>query len=317
MSVSITKTNDGNRKKSELDIEDSDDQKENGGPAQVDLVQLLHDDNTAMAELFFQYSQAEEDDEKREIFEKIKTGMEVHAQLVEEIYYPLVPDSADEEDHEEAQKLVFEAEAGNYVASLILEVLSGMKPSDDYFDGKISILCELTKLQVKREEKEMFDKLQSADFDFDKLGNEAAELKLEIQGEVEAANSKAKSKAKSASNRAKQTSKSGKAKSSSTKAKSKSASGKAKGGVSKKGASSKGSAKAKSAAKSKTSGKSKKATSTKASAKSKPAAKTKKAATTKGSAKSKAGTKSKAAGKATSKASKKSETKKKAGKSSK
>jgi hypothetical protein len=284
MSVRITtKTNDGNRMKPELDIEDSDDQKENGKPAQVDLVQLLHDDNTAMAELFFQYSQAEEDDEKQEIFEKIKTGLEVHSQLVEEIYYPLVPDAADEEDHEEAQKLVFEAEAGNYVASLILEILSGMKPSDDYFDGKISILCELTKLQVKREEKEMFDKLQSADidFDFEELGREAAELKLEIQGEVEAANLKAKSKAKSASNRAKKT------------------------------------AKAKSAAKSKTSGKSKKAMSTKALAKSKPAAKTKKAATTKGSAKSKADTKSKAAGKATSKASKKSATKKKAGKSSK
>ncbi len=170
-------------------------------PAQADLIQLVHDSNSRAAELFFQYSQAEEDDEKQELFDQIKNGLKVHAQLVEELYYPLLPETAKEEDKEEAQELVYEAEAGNYVAAMILEVLESMKPSDDYFDGKMAILHKLCKEQTKREEKEIFDKLKAAEteIDFEELGQNAMERMMELEEEVASMSKRSKSKNRSAS----------------------------------------------------------------------------------------------------------------------
>ncbi len=166
------------------DDEEEDD--DNAQETRVDLIQLVRDGNRESAELFFQFSQAKEDDQKQEIFDKIKTGLTLHTQLVEELYYPLLPETAKEEDKEDAEKLVFEAEASNYVAAMILEVLATMKPSDDYFDGKVTVLHTIAKEQAKREEKEIFEKLKTAEteIDFEEIGLSAAERKMELQEEM-------------------------------------------------------------------------------------------------------------------------------------
>jgi hypothetical protein len=168
--------------------EEDDEQGESATPSKLDLIQLVHDSNAHAAELFFQFSQADEDDEKQELFNQIKNGLKVHSQLVEELYYPLLPASAKDDDKEEAQELVFEAEASNYVASMILDVLETMKPSDDYFDGKMAILHKLCKEQTKREEKEMFEKLKAAEteIDFEEVGRNAVERKMELEEEAAA-----------------------------------------------------------------------------------------------------------------------------------
>src|SRR4051812_4624780 len=77
----------GNGFEEEEEKEDEDGEE---GTRQGDLIQLLHDDNTRVADLFFQYTQAEDDDEKQDLFGQIKLGLKVHAQLAEELYYPLL-----------------------------------------------------------------------------------------------------------------------------------------------------------------------------------------------------------------------------------
>lgn len=146
-----------------------------------DLLQVLHEDNEAIAELFFQFSQAEEDDEKQDLFEQIEMGLSVHSQVAEEILYPLVKDAAEEEDEEEVDELIATSEAGAYISAVLLDEIGDLKPSDEYFQAKMTILCELTKLQVKREEKEMFDKLRAADMDLDEAAEEALELKTSLE----------------------------------------------------------------------------------------------------------------------------------------
>ncbi len=254
-----------------------DDEEEDAEETKVDLIQLVHDDNVKVAELFFQFSQAEEDDEKQDLFKQIMLGLKVHAQLVEELYYPLLPETAKEEDKEEAEELVFEAEASNYVASMILDVLVTMKPSDDYFDGKMKVLHCLVKEQVKREEKEMFEKLKAAEseIDFEEIGSNAVERQMELQEELAAQNKRSKSGAKAT---AKASGKKAKApgKKSASKTSAKSAGKK------------KSSAKAKATTKAKT-GASKAKSGTKA----------------KSATKSKSGTKAKSAGRASAKSAKK------------
>lgn len=254
-----------------------DDEEEDAEETKVDLIQLVHDGNVKVAELFFQFSQAEEDDEKQDLFKQIMLGLKVHAQLVEELYYPLLPETAKEEDKEEAEELVFEAEASNYVASMILDVLVTMKPSDDYFDGKMKVLHCLVKEQVKREEKEMFEKLKAAEseIDFEEIGSNAVERQMELQEELAAQNKRSKSGAKAT---AKASGKKAKApgKKSASKTSAKSAGKK------------KSSAKAKATTKAKT-GASKAKSGTKA----------------KSATKSKSGTKAKSAGRASAKSAKK------------
>ncbi|HEY9679308.1 MAG TPA: hypothetical protein V6C76_14975 [Drouetiella sp.] len=255
-------------------------------PPTADIVQLLHDDNSALSELFYQFSQSDEDAEKQQLFDHIRKSLLIHSQLVEEIFYPLLPESADEEDKEEAQELVYEAEASNYVSGMILDVLSTMKPSDEYFTGKMNILHELAKQQIKREEKEMLEKLKSADLDFAELGQQAGEIKTDLEEAYESIKSKKKS-AKSVTSRTGAKAKSGTTGRTGTKTKS--------GAKTKPGTKVKAGAKTRAGAKTKAGAKSKAGTKAKAGAKSKAGTKakagTKSRATTKPATKSKTGVK--------------------------
>ncbi|MBS1955802.1 MAG: hypothetical protein JST89_16580 [Cyanobacteria bacterium SZAS-4] len=265
------------------EFDEHDEEEDESEGTKLDLIQLVHDDNQKVAELFFQFSQAEEDEEKKELFDKIMMGLKVHAQLVEELYYPLLPETATEEDKEEAEELVFEAEASNYVVSMILDVLATMKPSDHYFAGKMSVLHCLAKEQVKREEKEMFEKLKAAEseIDFEEFGSNAVERQMELQEEFAAQGKRLKGRAKSAKSV-------------------KGAKAQAKKSLTK--ASAKSTAKKKSSPKPKSAAKSK----AKATPKARAGAQSKKAAgKDKSGVKSKTGAKAKTAGRATAKSGKK------------
>lgn len=202
MSTTISKLFPAKSKEAENDIDEQEMKMEVTTEKSEDLLQLVHDDNKAVAELFFQFTQAEEDDEKEDLFGQIKAGLTLHAGLVEEMLYPLVPESVEDEDKEDAEKLVFEAEAGNYVASIILDELENTEVDDDYFDAKMTILCGIVKEQVKREEKSMFDKLQTADLDFEELGKEFADRKTEMEEEAEAPKAKGRSGSKTTAKKA-------------------------------------------------------------------------------------------------------------------
>ena len=164
-----------------------------------DFLQMIHNDNGDIAELFFQFSQVEEDQEKRGIFENIKSALTIHSQIGEELLYPLVVEVVDEEDKEEAQKLVAETEAGNYIASLILDELTITDTDDEYFDAKMAILHDLVKEQVKREEKEMFEKLLASDISFEDIASEAIDMKEAFSQKARRAPAGKKSKAVKAS----------------------------------------------------------------------------------------------------------------------
>lgn len=319
MSV-VTKANqqkpDGNKQSQEMvevEFEDEDEDEEGvegengkqGSPMKVDLIQLVRDSNVVAAELFFQYSQAEEDDEKQELFDQIKNGLKVHSALVEELYYPLLPESAKEEDKEEAQELVYEAEAANYVASMILDVLDSMKPSDDYFDGKMAVLHKLCKEQCKREEKEMLEKLKAAEteIDFEELGQAAMERQMELEEEMESMGKRSKSKAKAASKSSRAKAKgTGRGGNKGSSAKGRKTSAKS---ASKKSTAKKSTAKSKAATKARSGSKPKASASTKGSQSKATASKSKTSSRGKASSKSKSGGKSKTTARAGAKPAKK------------
>ena len=81
--------------------------------------------------------------------------------------------------------------------------LATMKPADDHFDSKVTVLCELVNHHVREEEKEMFKKIDEADIDEEELAAEVAARKVELKEEepnlkapTKSANSRSHAKAK-------------------------------------------------------------------------------------------------------------------------
>ncbi len=143
----------------------------------TDLLQVLHKDHKNVSELFFQFSQEDDDKEKKAIVTRIIKELTLHAKAEEDVVYPAVRDGADD-----AEDIMDEADTEHHVVKFLLAELSDMSPKDEYFDAKVTVLCELVKHHVEEEEKEMFDKIKDADLDLEALGQEFLDHKEEALG---------------------------------------------------------------------------------------------------------------------------------------
>lgn len=52
---------------------------------------------------------------------------------------------------------MYEADTEHHVIELLIGELSKMEPKDDYYDAKVTVLCEVVKHHVDEEEKEIFE----------------------------------------------------------------------------------------------------------------------------------------------------------------
>jgi hemerythrin superfamily protein len=120
----------------------------------MDATTLLTQDHENVKSLFARYAELDADDStrKQDLFDEIKTELEIHSQIEEEIFYPAVRairTKSAEEDVEEA------LEEHADVKELLGE-LSAASPSDDDFEDKMDDLKSSVLHHAKEEEKEMF-----------------------------------------------------------------------------------------------------------------------------------------------------------------
>ncbi len=73
-----------------------------------------------------------------------------------------------------------EADTEHHVVKFLLAELGNMKPSDDHFDAKVTVLCELVKHHVEEEEEEIFEKLKDADVDLKELSQKYVERRAAL-----------------------------------------------------------------------------------------------------------------------------------------
>ncbi|MDR3615062.1 MAG: hemerythrin domain-containing protein [Candidatus Obscuribacterales bacterium] len=139
------------------------------------ILQLLHKDHQKVAELFFQYTNLESDKDKQECVAEIIKELTIHAQVEEEIVYPAVRD-----DVEDSEDMMDEADTEHHMVKLLMAELAEMKPSDDHFDSKVTVLCELVKHHVQEEEKEMFEEIRDSNADLKELAVEVLARKAEL-----------------------------------------------------------------------------------------------------------------------------------------
>jgi hemerythrin superfamily protein len=142
----------------------------------IDILQILHSDHQMVAELFFQFSQSEDDAEQERIVSEIITQLLVHAQVEEELVYPAVRDG-----DESAEDMMDEADTEHHVVKFLMAELSEMSAGDDHYKSKVTVLKELVNHHVQEEEKEIFDKLEQSGIDLNELGEAVVKRKEELK----------------------------------------------------------------------------------------------------------------------------------------
>ncbi|BDT91756.1 MULTISPECIES: hemerythrin domain-containing protein [Nocardia] len=123
----------------------------------TDAIVLLRDDHKAIRKLFRQFEKAGDDavETKGDVVKKIIEALTVHTYLENECMYPevrkLVPDL--EED-------ILESYEEHHVADVLVTELATMKPDDEHFTAKTTVLIENVDHHIDEEENEWFPKVR-------------------------------------------------------------------------------------------------------------------------------------------------------------
>lgn len=149
----------------------------------MEATTLLKRDHEVVKKLFEQYEAAGDEAyrTKQTLFDTIKAELLVHMDIEETIFYPVVKALPSEE----VKDGVREADEEHHVAKLLMAELSKMKPEDEQFDAKVTVLRENIEHHVQEEEGEMFPKAKKrlAKERLEQLGEEMEERKEVLKGE--------------------------------------------------------------------------------------------------------------------------------------
>jgi hemerythrin HHE cation binding domain-containing protein len=132
---------------------------------------MLKKDHRKVQELFEEFEAAEDSRSKTRIIQATLRELEVHAKLEETLIYPAIREKIDE------REVMDEALEEHHVAHVLINELKRMKPSDERYEAKFTVLGESIKHHVKEEEGTMFSAAEKAEINWDELSQEAMERK--------------------------------------------------------------------------------------------------------------------------------------------
>ena len=146
----------------------------------MDAFELLKKDHKKVSQLFKEI-EAASGQRKKEIFARLKTELDVHANVEERIFYPAL------ENKEEARDITLEAYEEHKVVKDLLGELESSNAPEDEWDAKLTVLKENVEHHVEEEEGELFSKARQA------LSKQEIE-ELGVEMEAEKASQTARSK---------------------------------------------------------------------------------------------------------------------------
>ncbi len=148
----------------------------------TDPVQMLIQDHNKVKQLFKQFQQGGDPQQKQGIAEQIFMELEVHTSIEEEIFYPALRAQGDSEDKE----LVAEAYEEHAGAKELIQQMRGMQASDPQFDALMQQLQQDIEHHVEEEEGEMLPKAQEdLAGQLDRLGEEMMQRKQQLMGQMQ------------------------------------------------------------------------------------------------------------------------------------
>lgn len=146
-----------------------------------DAVAILRADHARVDEMFKKFEKMKTNGEaKHALVQKICVELKVHMAVEDEIFYPAVRVAIRDQD------LMDEADEEHAGAKHVIEQLEGMKPGDDHYDAKVTVLSEYIKHHVKEEHTDMFPKARKSKVDLRALGAAILERKQELAPDASA-----------------------------------------------------------------------------------------------------------------------------------
>lgn len=138
----------------------------------MDAIKLLKSDHDKVKELFEQFENSQSGN-LQTLFEKIKTGLEVHTHIEEKILYPQM------KEFEELKEIVLEGVEEHHQVKLLIREIENLTEESEKMEPKLKVLIEDVEHHIEEEEGEMFPKIkQLVDAKtLEKLGGELAEEK--------------------------------------------------------------------------------------------------------------------------------------------
>lgn len=146
--------------------------------AAKDAIALLKADHRQVEKWFSEFEKAKDSKRKATLARQICNALKVHTQIEEEIFYPAFLEATEDEDmHHEA------AVEHSGAKRLIADIES--KPSDEYFDARVTVLSEMIKHHVKEEEQPdgMFAEARKSDMDLVEIGRQLQARKSELEAD--------------------------------------------------------------------------------------------------------------------------------------
>lgn len=148
-----------------------------------DAISLLKADHRQVEAWFSEFDGARSPAKKQHLVSRICDALIAHTTIEEEIFYPAFLEATEDKDiHHEA--VVEHAGAKNLIGEI-----QRMSAEDDYFDAKVTVLCEMIKHHVKEEERSggMFAEAKKSAMDLTVLGEQLLKRKRELQSQSKAA----------------------------------------------------------------------------------------------------------------------------------
>jgi hemerythrin-like domain-containing protein len=142
----------------------------------MDAFELLKNDHKKVSQLFEEIESAS-GPSKKQVFNQLKSELDVHAHIEEKIFYPAL------ENKEESRDITLEAYEEHKVVKDLLAELASASPGDEW-NAKLKVLRENVEHHVEEEEGELFDKAEDvlSDEQIERLGSEMEAEKARQQG---------------------------------------------------------------------------------------------------------------------------------------
>lgn len=121
----------------------------------MDALELLKQDHAIVKELLEKAESAEQGKERTDIFEKIKTELETHARIEENVFYPAV------QKNEELKDMVLESIEEHKQVKTLLREMDNLSKDSEKFEPKLKVLKENVEHHAEEEEEgKMFPKVR-------------------------------------------------------------------------------------------------------------------------------------------------------------
>ncbi|MBX3301810.1 MAG: hemerythrin domain-containing protein [Nitrospira sp.] len=140
----------------------------------TELLNMLQNDHGKVKELFEQFEQTADMEERGAIIRSALKELEVHAELEEKIIYPALRELLEDDG------LITESLEEHHVVDLLIKELKGSHVKQDRRDAKFTVLAKNVKHHIKEEEESLFPEALVLDLDWEALSAKVEKKKAQL-----------------------------------------------------------------------------------------------------------------------------------------